>query len=212
MKDLAAAAAAAAAAAKSLQSCPTLCDPIDGNPLGSSVPWILQARILEWVAISFSNAWKGKVKVKSLSRARLLPTPWTAAYQAPPSMGFSRQEYWSGLPLPSPAAALRATMFPLPSSRFLVLGVHCSQIAPVPISLALGGSLASPLWLETVVLLLGCLRPWAQTASFPGVSPKPLIFVDAASQLFSAGPHCSPRSKAGGCSSHLFSSLPIKSG
>ena len=83
---------AAAAAAKSLQSCPTLCDPIDGSALGSSVPGILQARILEWVAISFSNAWKWKVKVKSLSRAWLLATPWTAAYQAPPSMGFSRQE------------------------------------------------------------------------------------------------------------------------
>ena len=93
---------AAAAAAKSLQSCPTLCDPIDGSPLGSSVPGILQARIREWVAISFSNAWKRKVKVKSLSRARLLATPWTAAYQAHLSMGFSRQEYWSGLPLPSP--------------------------------------------------------------------------------------------------------------
>ena len=78
-----------AAAAKSLQSCPTLCDPIDGSPPGSSVPGILQARILEWVAISFSNAWKWKVKVKSLSRARFLATPWTAAYQAPPSMGFS---------------------------------------------------------------------------------------------------------------------------
>ena len=91
-----------AAAAKSLQSCPTLCDPIDGSPLGSSVPGILQARILEWVAISFSNAWKWKVKVKSLSRARLFATPWTAAYQAPLSMGFSRQEYWNGLPLPSP--------------------------------------------------------------------------------------------------------------
>ena len=90
-----------AAAAKSLQSCPTLCDPIDGSPLGSSVPGIFQARILEWVAISFSNAWKWKVKVKSLSPARLLETPWTAAYQAPPSMGFSRQEYWSGVPLPS---------------------------------------------------------------------------------------------------------------
>ena len=89
-----------AAAAKTLQSCPTLCDPIDGSPLGSSVPGILQARILEWVAISFSNAWKRKVKVKSLSRARLLGTPWTAAYQAPPSMGFSRQENWSGVPLP----------------------------------------------------------------------------------------------------------------
>ena len=87
--------------AKSLQSCPTLCDPIDGSPPGSTVPGILQTRTLEWVAISFSNAWKRKVKVKSLSCARLLATPWTAAYQAPPSMGFSRQEYWSGVPLPS---------------------------------------------------------------------------------------------------------------
>ena len=93
----------AAAAAKSLQSCPTLWDPIDGSPPGSSVPGILQARTLEWVAISFSNAWKWKVKVKLLCRAQLLVTPWTAAYQAPPSMGFSRQEYWSGLPLPSPS-------------------------------------------------------------------------------------------------------------
>ena len=87
----------AAAAAKSLQSCPTLCDPIDGSPPGSSVLGILQARTLEWVAISFSNAWKWKVKVKSLSRVWLFMTPWTAAYQAPPSMGVSRQEYWSGL-------------------------------------------------------------------------------------------------------------------
>ena len=94
--------AAAAAAAKSLQSCPTLCDPIDGSPPGSAVPVILQARTLEWVAISFSNAWKWKVKVKSLSRVQLSATPWTAVYQAPPSMGFSRQEYWSGVPLPSP--------------------------------------------------------------------------------------------------------------
>ena len=90
----------AAAAAKSLQSCPTLCDPRDGSPPGSPVPGILQARTLKWVAISFSNAWKGKVK--SLSGVRLLVTPWTTAYQAPPSMGFSRQEYWSGVPLPSP--------------------------------------------------------------------------------------------------------------
>ena len=80
--------AAAAAAAKSLQSCLTLCDPIDGSPPGSPVPGILQARILEWVAISFSNAWKWKVKVKLLSHVWLLVTPWTAAYQAPPSMGF----------------------------------------------------------------------------------------------------------------------------
>ena len=90
------------AAAKSLQSCPTLCDPIDCSPPGSPVPGILKARTLEWVAISFSNAWKWKVKVKSLSRVRLFETPWTAAYQALPSLGFSRQEYWSGVPLPSP--------------------------------------------------------------------------------------------------------------
>ena len=99
-------AAAAAAAAKSPQSCLTLCDPRDGSPPGSPVPGILQARTLEWVAISFSNGWKWKVKVKSHSRVRLLSTPWTAAYQAPPSMGFSRQEYWSGVPLPSPFGCL----------------------------------------------------------------------------------------------------------
>ena len=89
-------------AAKSLQSCPTLCDPTDGSPPGSAIPGILQARTLEWVAISFSNVWKWKVKGKSLSRVWLFATPWTEAYQAPPSMGFSRQEYWSGVPLPSP--------------------------------------------------------------------------------------------------------------
>ena len=94
--------AAAAAAAKSLQSCPTLCNPKDGSPPGSPVPGILRARTLEWVAISFSNAWKWKVKVKSLSHVLLLVTPWTVAHQAPLSMGFSRQEYWSGVPLPSP--------------------------------------------------------------------------------------------------------------
>ena len=92
---------AAAAAAKSLQSCPTLCSPIDGSPPGSPVPGILQARAPEWIAISFSNAWKWKVKVKLLSHVQLLATPWTAAYQAPPSMGFSRQEYWSGVSWPS---------------------------------------------------------------------------------------------------------------
>ena len=91
-----------AAAAKSLQLCPPLCDPIDGSPPGSPVPGILQARTLEWVAISFSSAWKWKVKVKSLSRVQLFMTPWTAAHQAPPSMGLSRQECWSGVPLPSP--------------------------------------------------------------------------------------------------------------
>ena len=93
---------AAAAAAKSLQSCLTLCDPIDGSPPDSSIPGILQARTLEWIAISFSNAWKWEVKVKSLSSVRLFATPWTSGYQAPPSMGFSRQEYWSGVPSSSP--------------------------------------------------------------------------------------------------------------
>ena len=92
--------------AKLLQSCPTLCDPIDGRPPGSAVPEILQARTLEWVAISFSNAWKWKVKVKSLSHAQPSATSSTAAYQAPSSMGFSRQEYWSGMPLPSPEICL----------------------------------------------------------------------------------------------------------
>ena len=95
--------AAAATAAKSLQSCPTLCDPMDCSLPGFSVHGILQARTLEWVAISFSNAWKWKVKVKLLSRVWLFATPWTAAYQAPPSMGFSRQEYWSGVPLLLPS-------------------------------------------------------------------------------------------------------------
>ena len=85
-------ATSAAAAAESLQSCPTLCDPIDKSPPGSPIPGILQARTLEWVAISFSNEWKWKVKVKSLSHVWLFAAPWTAAYQAPPSMGFSRQE------------------------------------------------------------------------------------------------------------------------
>ena len=88
----------AAAAAKSLQSCPTLCDPIDGSPPGSPIPGILQARTLEWVAISFSNTWKLKVKMKLLSGVRLLATPWTAAYQAPPSMGFARQEVYFNVP------------------------------------------------------------------------------------------------------------------
>ena len=91
-----------AATAKSLQSCPTLYNPIEGSPPGSPITGLLPARTLEWVAISFSKAWKWKVKAKSLSHVRLFETPWTAAHQAPLSMGFSRQEYWSGVPLPSP--------------------------------------------------------------------------------------------------------------
>ena len=105
------AAAAAAAAAKSLQSCPTLCDLIDGSPPGFPVPGILQARTLEWVAMYFSSAWKWKVKVKSLSCVGLFTTPWTAAHQAPLPMGFSRQEYWSGVPLPSPITQTSANIW-----------------------------------------------------------------------------------------------------
>ena len=124
--------AAATTAAKLLQSCPTLCDPIDGSPPGYPIPGILQARTLEWVAISSSNAWKWKVKVKSLSRVRLLATPWTAAYQAPPSMGFSRQDYWSGVPLPSPkntgvgSHSLLQEIFPTQGSNPGFL--HCRKI------------------------------------------------------------------------------------
>ena len=114
------------AAAKSLQSCLTLCDPVDGSPPASAVPGILQARTLEWVAISFSNAWKWKEKVKSLSHARLLATQWTAAYQAPPSMGFSRQEYWSGVPLPSPGIFIGKQKYLTPT-LFLQL---CPQFSP----------------------------------------------------------------------------------
>ena len=95
----------ATAAAKSLLSCPTLCDPVDGSPPGSPVPGILQARTLEWVAICFSNAWKWKVKVKSPSRVRLPATPRSGAHQAAPSLGVSRQEHWSGVPLPSPSTS-----------------------------------------------------------------------------------------------------------
>ena len=91
-----------AAAAKLHQSCPTLCDRIESSPPGSPIPGILQARILEWVAISFSNAWKGKGKMKLLSCVRLFVTPWTAAFQSPPTMEFSRPEYWSGVTVPSP--------------------------------------------------------------------------------------------------------------
>ena len=76
-------------------------EPIDGSPPGSPIPGIPQARTLDWVAISFSNVWKWKVKVNLFSRIRPLVTWWTAAYQAPPSMGFSRREYWNGVPLSS---------------------------------------------------------------------------------------------------------------
>ena len=116
-----------AAAAKSLQSCPTLCD---SSPPGSTVPGILQATTLEWVAISFSSVWKWKVKVKSLSRAQLLATPWTAAYQAPLSLGFSRQEYWSGVPLPSPLILLKYYKSLFESTFFVIKRLKNSKHAP----------------------------------------------------------------------------------
>ena len=122
------------AAAKSLQSCPTLCDPRDSSPPGFPIPRILQARTLEWVAISFSKAWKWKVKVRSLSCVRLFTTPWTVAYQAPLPMGFSRQEYWSGLPLPSPLSCYpslnSSTNARLHSKRLFVLSYTtcCSEL------------------------------------------------------------------------------------
>ena len=129
----------AAAAAKLLQSCPTLCDPIDGSPPGSPVPGILQARTLEWVAISFSNAWKWKLKVKSLSHVPLLDTPWTAAYQAPLPMGFSRQEYWSGVPLPSPIEYYFPTYHQKVYSRIqdplLIISSFCN-ILKLPLTVA----------------------------------------------------------------------------
>ena len=126
--------------AESLQSCPTLCDPIDSSPPGSAIPQILQARTLEWVAISFSNAWKRKVKVKSLSRVRLFATPWTAAYQAPPSMGFSGQEYWSGVPLPSPCLWIESYYFPSPSTNgrlIFTFSISTSVSPPQCINLSL---------------------------------------------------------------------------
>ena len=121
----------AAAAAKPLQSCLTLCDPIDGSPLGSTVPGILQARTLEWVAISFSNAWKWKVKGKSLSRVRRFTTPWTVAHQAPLSVGFARQEYQSGLPFPSPQSEIAGgnLTFPL-SAKCEVTSVMSNSVQP----------------------------------------------------------------------------------
>ena len=100
----------AAAAIKSFQSYPTLCDPIDGSPPGSPVLGILLTRILEWIAISFSNAWKWKLKGKLLSLVWLFATPRTAAHQAPLFMGFSRQEYWSVVPLSSPYVTLLASI------------------------------------------------------------------------------------------------------
>ena len=129
------------AAAKSLQSCPTLCDPRDGSPPGSPIPGTLQARTLEWVVIAFSNAWKWKVKVKSLSCVRLLVTPWTAARQAPPSMGFARQEYWSGVPSPSPHFRCRCYQIKLGSTHLCTAkSTHWHWVAVKESSIFIAGT------------------------------------------------------------------------
>ena len=134
--------------AKSLQSCLTLCDPIDGSPQGSPIPGILQARTLEWVAISFSNVWKWKVKVKSLSRVGLSVTPWIAAYQDPPTMGFSRQKYWSGVPLPSPSVPL------VMSNSVLPLGLQHDRL-PCPSPTLRACSDSSPLSQWSLCIIIG---------------------------------------------------------
>ena len=131
-----------------VSQCPTLCDPIDGSPPGSSVPGILQARTLEWVASAFSNAWKWQVKVKSLSRVWLFVTPWTTAYQAPPSMRFSRQEYWSGLPVPSPCPVLSLLFFSL-----TVVGPSCGPCV----------------FLVATHVGISCCNPWALWLCYTGL-------------------------------------------
>ena len=159
-------------AAKSLQSCLTLCDPIDGSPPGSPVPGILQARTLEWVAISFSNAWKWIVKAKLLSRVRLLVIPWTAAHQPPPSMRFSRQEYWSGVPMPSLCDIL-APGFNSSVSLSSTLAWKIPWMAePGRLqsmgSLRVGHDWATSLWLFT---FMHWRRKWQPTPAFlPGES------------------------------------------
>ena len=167
-------AAAAAAAAKSLQSCPTLCDPIDGGPSGSPIPGILQARTLEWVAISFSNAWKGKVKVKSLSCVQLFATPWSAAYQAPPSMGFSRQEYWSGVPLPSPFSHSVMSNSLWPSGL-----LHTRLLCPSPSPRVCSNSCPLSQWCCPTISSSVTSFSWLQ--SFPASTSFPT------SQLFTSG-------------------------
>ena len=148
------------------QSCSTLCDPLDCSPPGSSVRGILLARTLEWVAISFSNAWKWKVKGKSLSRVQLLTTPWTAAYQAPPSMRFSRQEYWSGVPYldrNKHKGKTQSSSLPIQFSTFLLF---CSQrfvsfvcVIEMPQNCELS-HIASKLWVQWHHILVAWDQPW----------------------------------------------------
>ena len=161
--------------------CPTLCDPTDGSLPGSPIPGILQARTLEWVAISFFNAWKWKVKVKSLSHVRLFATPWTAAYQAPPSMGFSRQEYWSGVPLPSPAALLTSLQYTgralltCPCSFSSTITFYMAFPPQISFSYFYSCFLPSELWLNSLYLFScmyshlsssGKIEAWCISAPF----------------------------------------------
>ena len=156
-------------AVKSLQSCLTLCDPRDGSPPGSPVPGILQARTLEWVATSFSNTWKWRVKVRSLSHVRLFATPWTAAYQAPPSMGFSRQECWSGVPSASPCLIFTSlsyfsdstykwyrTVFVSGNFCFFLRELCPDQLWFLPLSLSPQWLLANFIWLDNLPPLIPC--------------------------------------------------------
>ena len=161
--------AAAAAAAKLRESCPTLCDPRDSSPPGSPVPGILQARTLEWVAISFSNAWKWKVKMKSLSRVRLLVTPWTAAYQAPPSMGFARQENWSGVPLPSPYSAILSFKSSLKNISSKLVSLRLEIPSPVLLS-------SLTLWSVSLPCLFSSVRR-ENRYTVPLYSPHPKTFL-----------------------------------
>ena len=157
--------------AKSLQSCPTLCDPIDGSPPGSPIPGVLHVRTLEWVVISFSNAW-WKVKVKSLSCVRLLETPWTAAYQALPSMGFSRQEYRSGMPLSFPHLSIVKAIYENPTANIILNGERL-KVLPLRSGTRQGCPLSPLLFnivLEVLVMAIW-RRKWQPTPVFlPGES------------------------------------------
>ena len=166
----------AAAAAASLQSCPTLCDPIDSSPPGSPIPGILQARTLEWVAISFSNAWQLKVKVKSLSCVQLLGAPWTAAHQAPPSMGFSRQEYWSGVPLPSPGKYATHFQIKFRDTMALVVG-SCFDRARVRSPSHVSGAVC-PSFLENCISPGGWSRRWAALLLRPALETQSSAYLD----------------------------------
>ena len=164
---------AAAATAKSPQSCLTLCDPIDGNPSGSPVPGILQARTLEWVAISFSSAWKGKWKWSHLVVSDSA-TPWTTAYQAPLSMGFSRREYWSGVPLPSLTPCTRSAKYLKHElfAKYLLLLLFSHSV--MSDSLQLHGLQHTRLPCPSVSPRVCPLSQWCHPTISSSVTPTPL--------------------------------------